>query len=385
MKRMSLLHFIMIGLLFWGLPGAFIGGWRAVLYTLIAVATVGCFAHWKPKPREGPQRSFGTTTCTFLVVGALTYLVLDALFGQKLFRENLFLFGSTAVSRVVTAANQGVGQGRGLAGLLGTITTLLPFAMVDVAQRGPRRGRWVLWGAALLLLFYDMTTSRGRLLLAVMAIVLAKSSNWRRVALAGVLALAAFSVASMVRGDYAHAHSPLIAGLVFPYINLGLLIGRHCGSASWYSYVTAFLMKFVPSFIYPKKVFSFNVEMTLCIYPSLSGNISSISVFTWLGEMFYYHPSALTALMAGLMAGGMGWLVDWQLVKSRLYSARIYAGFMCIMLPRSRVMDLLSFLIAQMIFLMVWPYISGLARSLRIVVPFCPSGPVANESQEGAL
>ncbi len=371
MRRMSLLHFIMIGLLIWGLPGAFIDGWRAVLYTLIAVGTIGCFALWKPKPREGPQKNFG----------ALTYLILDALFGRRLFRENLFLFGSTAVSRLVSAANQGVGKGRGLAGLVGTITTLLPFAMVDVAQRGPRRGRWTLWAGAILLLFYDMTTSRGRLLLAVMAIVLAKSSNWRRVALAGTIALGAFSFASVARGDYAHAHSPLIAGLAFPYINLGLMIASHCGSAPWYSYISAFLMKFVPSFIYPKKIFSFNVEMTRCIYPSLRGSISSISIFTWLGEILYYHPSALTALMAGLLTGGMGWIVDWQLLKNRLYSSRIYAGFMCIMLPRSRVMDLLSFLIAQMIFLMVWPYISGMARTLRIVAPRDPAEPVARELQ----
>lgn len=384
MRRMSLLYFIMIGLLLWGLPGAFVGGWRAVLYTLITVATVGCFALWKPKPREGPQRNFGTTTCTFLVFGALTYLTLDALFGQKLFHENLFLFGSTAVERVVSAANEGVGQGRGVARLIGTITTLLPFAMVDVAQRGPRRGRWALWGAAVLLLFYDVTTSRGRVLLAVMAIAMAKSSNWRRVLVAGALALTAFAVASMVRGDYANTSSPLIAGIAFPFINLRLLIGAHCGSAPWYSYITAFLIKFVPSFIYPKKIFSFNVDMTLCIYPSLSQTISSISIFTWLGEIFYYHPSALTALVAGLLTGGMGWIVDRQLLQSRLYSSRIYAGFMCIMLLRSRVMDLLSFLIAQMIFLVVWPYISGLARSLRVVAPYRSSEPTANESLGGS-
>lgn len=383
MRRISLLHFIMIGLFFWGLPGALVVGWRAVLYTLIAVFTVGLFALWKPKPKRGPQRNFGMTTCTFLLVGAVTYLILDAFFGQRLLRENLFLVGSLAGDRAINQANQTVGQGRGFAGLVGAILMLLPFAMVDVAHRAPRLGRSALWATAMLLIFYNIGASRGLVLLAVMAIALAKTSSWRRIGLAGVLALSAFSVASLARGDYTNTSAPLITGLVYPFINLGLMVSTHCGSAPWYSYVTAFLMKFVPAFIFPKKVFSFNVEMTLCIYPSLSQNVASVSVFTWLGEVFYYHPSVLTAVLAGFLAGSMGWITDRQLRTNRLYSSRIYAGFMCILLPRSRVMDLLSFLIAQMIFLAVWPYVSGLARTLRIAAPSHSSAPAVSEVRGG--
>ena len=259
---------------------------------------------------------------------------------------------------------------------------LLPFCLIDVAERAPRYGRWALWCVAILLLFYEVTSSRAMVLLAVMSIVLARTSNWRRIGLAGALALGAFTVASALRGDYSNPGSPLAAGMAGPYINLLLMMSSHCGSAPWYSFLFEFLKKFLPGFLIPKNVFSFNIEMSLCIYPTVDNNVVSVSIFTWLGEIFYYKPSILTALVGGALMGGMGWLVDRQLVKNGLFSSRMYAGFACIMMLRSRILDLMSFLIAQAIFLLVWPYFSDLARSLRFLAVTTIPGGAASPHRE---
>jgi hypothetical protein len=358
----------MAGLLFWGLPGVAVLGPKAVLYTLAAVLPVWLFSLRMPMIPPIPLPRFGTTTCVILVGGSMIYLITDALFGQKLFQANLFLVGTESIDRVMAGVNAGVGEGRGAVALLGTLTMLLPFCLIDTAERAPRYGRWALWTAAILLIFYNVTSSRGQVLFAVAAIVLARTSNWRRIAVAGALALSAFSLASVLRGDYGNPGSPLAAGIASPFLNLLLMLTSHCGSAPWYTFILEFLKKFIPGFVFPKSVFSFNVEMSWCIDPTGSRELSAVSIFTWLGEVVYYRPSVLTALAAGILLGSMGRIVDRQLVKSRLFSSRMWSGFACIMMLRSRVLDVMSFLIAQWVFLFIWPYIAELARSLRFLV-----------------
>lgn len=368
MKRLSLQHFTIIGLLFWSLPTIFLLGLQATLLIAATILPLFWFARKAPPIDSAPIRSFGPTTCTILFVGSAIYIAADALFGQKLFEQNLFLFGSTAVDRVVSSANQSVGEGRGIAALLGTITMLLPFCLIDVASRAPRFCRWALWATAIMLLFYGVTTSRAMVLLAVMAIVLARTSNWRRIIFAGGLAFGAFELASGLRGDVGTVGHPMANGIATPYINLMLMTSSHCGSAPWYDFVLEFLKKFIPAFLFPKNVFSFNVEMSQCIYPTLDSNVESISIFTWMGEILFYKPSILTALAAGTLMGAMCRVVDRQLVKNRLFAARMYAGFVCIMMPRSRVLDLMSFLIAQALFLVGWPYLAGMGRYLKVLL-----------------
>jgi hypothetical protein len=346
-----------------------VAGPEAIVYTLLTVLLVWLFARTGPEPESVPQGPLGGATCLFLVVGTAVYLTADALFGQRLFQQNLFLFGSTSLDRVVDSINSGVGEGRGIAALLGTFTTLLPFCLIDVAERAPRYGRWSLWGVAILLLFYNVTSSRGQALVAVMAIVLARTSNWRRVLLAGGIAFAVFTVASTLRGDQGD-QGPMVVGIVAPYFNLLQMISSRCGPAPWYSFVLEFLKKFVPAFLFPKSIFSFNVEMSWCIAPGADKNLASVSVFTWLGEIFYYRPSLLTASAAGLLLGGMGRMVDRQLVRNQLFSSRMFAGFVCILLLRSRVLDVMSYLLAQWIFLLFWPQICNLSRTLyRLLLP----------------
>lgn len=374
MNHLSVGHFIIIGLLFWGLPGVFVVGPQAILYTLAAVLFVWLLSRRSPAMGLGtePGHRTGSTATFILVACALTYFVGDAIFGQKLLAINLFLHGVTAVDRVVDQANLGVSQGRGAVALLGTIIGLLPFCLIDVAGKARRFERWALWSAAILLLFYGVTTSRGAVIISILTVVMGKTSNWRRISLAGGVAFGLFTLASVVRGDLATSHNPLGEAIEAPYVNLLLMRAAHCGSAPWYNYVAEFFKKFIPSFIYPKSIYSFNTETSLCIYPSADNNIVSVSIFTWLGEIFYYTPSILTAMCAGTLLGGMGRLVNRQLVRYELPCARIATGFAIIILLRSRSQDVLSYLIAQLIFLLLWPHLLRLSKYLRHCVRSSP-------------
>jgi len=222
-----------------------------------------------------------------------------------------------------------------------------------------------LWTAALLLIFYGIAASRGAALIAIMVIVLGRTSNWRRIALAGGVALALFFLASLARGDFGNTGTPLAAAFEAPFFNLTMMLSKHCGNAPWYAYLGEFFKKFIPAFIYPKTVYSFNVETSYCIYPGADNTLTSISIFTWLGEVFYYTPSILTAISAGILLGALARVVNRMLVKNELVCARIALGIACVVMLRSRTQDVLSFLIAQVIFLLAWPHLCRLSVYLR--------------------
>jgi len=367
MNRFPVGHFIIICRLLLVIAAICVVGPEAIIYTFAAVLPVWLFSR-RSRPMDLSTQSVGRTgsTATFILVAcALSYLAADALFGQKLFESNLFLHGAKAVEMSVDQSNTGMSQGRGVVVLFGTIVALLPFCLIDVSRRARRFERWALWGAAILMLFYGVQASRGAVIIAVMTIVLGKSSNWRRITMAGGAALGFFILASAVRGDFGFSHNPLAEAVGAPYVNLLLMRTVNCGSAHWYNYVAEFFKKFVPGFIYPKHVYSFNTETSLCIYPTADNNVESVSIFTWLGEILYYTPSILTAICAGTLMGALGRVVNRQLVRNELPCSRISIGFAIIVQLRSRSQDVLSYLIAQAIFLFFWPYLYRLSKYLR--------------------
>lgn len=368
MNRRSLGFYLVAGLAFWGLPAVLVAGYSAIVYTFAAALPVWLF-FLRPaqmKSGEGASNRLGSTAVTLLAGFAILYVVTDALFGQKLLQSNLFIVGAKSVEQVVDVANSGVSEGRGVIVLIGNIIGLLPFCLIDATSQTSRTGRIALWFAALVMLFYGVTSSRGALILCVLTIFLGKSSNWRRALVGGSIAFLLFALASQLRGDYGNSGgSPLWDAVSGPYINLALMQASHCGSAAWYQFVGEFFKKFIPAFIYPKNIYSFNIETSLCIYPSLDNNVAAVSIFTWLGEIYYYTPSILTAISAGTLLGGMGRIVDQQLTKNRLPVSRVAIGFACMTMLRSRTLDVLSYLIGQSIFLLCWPHLRNLARYLR--------------------
>jgi hypothetical protein len=371
MTRLCLGHFIIVGLLFWGLPAFFVVGPLAILYTIAAVLPVWWFCLRDSHPPVVLNRHISTLTCAVLAGFSVVYLIGDALFGRKLLQFNMFLFRDVGAARIIEESNAGMSKGVGVADLLGIILFLLPFCLIDAARNTSRYGRWILWAIVILFIFYQSGSGRGTLMMAVFAIALGRRLDWRLILVAAASALAAFALASNFRGDSAGAENPLLSGITWPFINLALMQNAHCGTAPWYSFLAEFLKKFLPAFLFPKTIFSFNMEMSLCVYPSVYNMVDSISIYTWLGEIFYYKPSLLTALLAGSLMGIMAHEVDRRFVRNQMYSARLFAGLMCIQFLRSRTQDMFTFLIAQFIFLAIfWPQICGLTRtSGRFLIP----------------
>ena len=201
----------------------------------------------------------------------------------------------------------------------------------------------------------------------------------------GVSALILFGLASRLRGDVGNTNAPLWDAVSAPYFNLLLMRMSNCGSAPWFHFVAEFFKKFIPAFLFPKSIFSFNLEMSFCINPGANSEIAAVSIFTWLGEIYYYTPSILTAISAGALLGVMGRIVDGQLVKNRLPVTRVSIGFASLLTLRSRTLDVLSYLIGQLIFLLFWPHLFRLARYLRYCVAPAASPPALAEAERDAL
>jgi hypothetical protein len=354
LSRLRLQHFLLAGLLAWGLPGILLGG-SQVFYAVVAVSLPVGFSLWgwrKPGPMAPPH---APQAHRLLVTLLVAYFMLDALFGRQKFAQNLF-FSSSAVSDFIDNTNAGVSQGRGIIDLLGAAAVFAPFALFDHARTLVRPNRLWLYLLVLCFLVYEIGISRGYLLMAVLSILLGVRISGRRLILAGVGALGLFLAASYVRGDFQNVafSNPLFDALGWPYLNLSMLLEKNLDGGSWLDFLFEFFKKFLPSFLYPKEIFSFNVEMTKVIYPHFGDYIQSVSIFTYLGELLYYRPTVLTAFSAGAVLGGLARFLERLLQRNALNSTRIFAGLMCIVLLRSRIQDVFSFLIFLALFLFAW-------------------------------
>jgi hypothetical protein len=354
MKSFSVQHYLLLGLIAWGLPGAFIGGSTALFVTASAALPVWLLAKQPSDTSIDLLRKVGPTGSLALLILTLMYLLLDALVGRQKFDINMFLV-ATSTSNFIDSANAMVSQGRGVIDLLGAILVVLPFALIDTARMSQVPIRLALWGGAIIYIFYDTGISRGYLLITVLSIFLGINMKPRNLIWAGCLALAAFIAASAARGDFDEVAfaNPLFDAIVWPYINLGLMIENNCGGASSLDFIAEFVKKFLPAFLVQKEIFSFNIEMTKCIYPSFLDAVGSISIFTWLGEMYYYGPGGLTSFVAGILLALLCRFVDVRLTRLQLHSLRVFSGMMCIVLLRSRIQDVFSFLLFLMIFLVI--------------------------------
>jgi hypothetical protein len=290
-------------------------------------------------------------------VVALTgaYLLVDALVGRQKLSQSMFL-SRDALSAVVEQINETISQGRGIDELLGALLIFLPFAMTDLARRNRFKLAVAAYAMASLFVFYEAAISRGFVLVAVMAILAGSGMEWRRLAAAAGVALVVFGWGSFLRGDFAEVtfSNPLFDSIGWPYLNLALLGSSDCGHAGVGSYALEFAKKFLPAFLVPKSVFSFNIEMTLCIYPAFGDFVSSISVFTYVGEFLYYSPPWAAALLAGSLLALLAAGCDRLLARAGLGATRVFAGLMTIVLLRSRTQDVLSFLIFLLAFLGLW-------------------------------
>lgn len=358
LNHLRLQHFLLFGLLAWGLPGTLLGG-SQVFYAVVAVSIPVGISLWGWRsPRRMPP-SPSQQSHRLVVPLLIAYFLLDAIFGRQKFAYNLF-FSNSAVSDFIENANSGISQGRGIIDLLGAVSIFAPFALFDHARTNSPPKRHLLYLFVLCFLVYEIGISRGYILMAALSILLGVKISGRRLLLSTACALGLFIMASYVRGDFQSVafSNPLFDALGWPYLNLSMLLEKNLNGGTWLDFLSEFFKKFLPAFLYPKEIFSFNVEMTKVIYPHFGGYIQSVSIFTYLGELLYYRPVILTAVSAGVLLGGIARILERLLQQNSLNSTRIFTGLMSVVLLRSRIQDVFSFLIFLALFLFAWHWLT---------------------------
>lgn len=351
--------YVMFGLFAWGFPALAVLGPAALAYSLLAIVPIAVLT-WRSHAQlmtataddETEPKWLSADTSIALMTAALVFTAYDAVFGKQMLLQNLFL-NPHAVDVTISNTDAEIGKGRSLVNLIGDFMAFMPFVLVDLARRSQTRLRLAMLGVAAWCIFYQSGSSRGTLLMSAFALFAGASRiTIGRVIVGGTLALALYEVASVMRGDVANTQyaNPLADSVIWPFINLGMLSDAACGNGSVLGFIGQFLQKFLPGFLISKSVFSFNIEMTLCIYPSDNGSFDSISVYTWLGEIVYYHPSLAVAFVSGVIAALELRLVDRVLSTLQLPATRIFVGLMCIYMLRSRIQDLYSYLLLLLIF-----------------------------------
>jgi hypothetical protein len=113
------------------------------------------------------------------------------------------------------------------------------------------------------------------------------------------------------------------------------------------------------------------MEMSFCICPTVDRTVDSVSISTWLGEIFYHKASLLTAILAVSILAVMARTSDRRFVRGEV---RLSAGQLNLALPRSRTQDLFTLLIELFIlphfFLNFFlDFLCDLTRGLRWLIP----------------
>jgi hypothetical protein len=349
----------MFGLLAWGLPAVVILGPVAAAASFLAVLPILILCRNDRRMLldatardEADPKWLSADISVALMLVAVLFTLYDAAFGKQMLLQNVFL-NPHAVDVIIAQTDAEVGRGRSAVALIGDLMVFMPFVLVDLARRSQTRLRIAMLAAAAWCIFYESGASRGMLLMSAFALFAGSGRlTLFRVVIAGTVALGLYEVASIMRGDTANTQysNPMADSVIWPFINLGMLSNGACGNGTVLGFIGQFLQKFLPGFLIHKSVFSFNVEMTLCIYPSDTGSFDSVSVYTWLGEMIYYGPTLAVALVAGAIAAVELRLVNAVLNALQLPATRIFVGLMCLYMLRSRIQDVYSYLLLLLIF-----------------------------------
>jgi hypothetical protein len=353
---LSLEKYLLIGLLFWGLPAV-------IIYPVLVPGFIGIlipFYVWPMMRQKRKQVILNNNyqgkrriLLSFFLFISVSYLIIDAIYGRQKLSQNLFLT-SFAVDSVVTNAEEMIGKGRGMFDLLGAIMIFLPFALLDVCKK---RKDWLsIFGLILVVtyVFYETGVSRGYFLVAIFSLLIASGSNNRNIFFALLGAFIFFGLASFWRGDADNFSiiEPFFEAIAWPYINLGIYLEKGCGSSNIYEMLLQVIQKFAPSFIIEKNIFSFNIEITKCIYPSMEKSISSISIYTYMAELHYYGIGVVSGIIVSCLLLLFSIPLSNILETENLHTLKLFVGLMLIILLRSRILDIFSILIALFIFLM---------------------------------
>lgn len=352
-------HFIFysgaIGLIAWGVPAVFLFPQELLAIFSCCLAGYALTRITLVKKATFKERKSVFNFPDLIFFFSILFLIVDISVGRQAYLNNLF-FGSESISQYVSAADDLRGKGRGFFDLLGTIFIFAPFFLFDFGKTSTGTRKYLFIGLAFILFMNEVQASRGYLLMAILSFFLAgRYFSIRRVFLAVCVAVVFFMIGSWYRGDFevVSYSNPLIDGLAWPYVNLGLYFGAECGSASLLEFLQQIGQKILPSFIVDKEVLSLNLVVSECIYNSSIMEIGSVSVFTYLAELHYYKPGWIVAITAGSLLCLANSYLDSYFSRHRTYSAQIFMGLFVILLLRSRILDVFSFFLALLLFIVI--------------------------------
>ncbi|MDA9143662.1 hypothetical protein N9N99_03700 [Gammaproteobacteria bacterium] len=288
-----------------------------------------------------------------IIIFAILYVFIDSIFGTQKLAGNIFI-NTESVSLAVSSQDNQRGQGRGFWELVAAILIFIPFYLYDLRTRWNTRLRPYIFFTVFVLVFYEIEASRGYIVAAIACFYLSRRGiSFFQIIIAGLITISLFFLASIFRGDFNDTSfsNPLFSGIVWPYINLGIYLNADCNDASAYEFLMQAFQKFIPSFIMEKNIISFNLEASECMYNLSLDDLGSVSIFTYMGELFFYKPSLFTSIIAGSILGIATKFFDSFLVIKKFYCLQVFVGLWIIILFRSRVLDVFSYLIALALFL----------------------------------
>lgn len=333
--RLSFLFWCIIGCIFIGFDNIWIG----IIFSV--------FIH-----RRNSENSYVNQNLTNdVLLSILFIIVLFNIFNfSSIFRNNMF-FSDIAVEKVVEVANANVGKGRSVFELLATSLVILPFILVDNITKFSGTFKYFVFLNLFVFFLVISGSSRGMLSLIVIAIVfpLLKTFKWALFLLIPFIFLY-INVSLLRDGEVNYLLGPFLDSFAIPGYLLGLLdelqIKRNA-----LDYILDVLLKFVPSFIYEKNIFSFNIEMTKKIYPFMDDEVSAISVFTYIGEMLIYKPVLLTVMFSLFFVRTILNYLMRIFFRYNLKSTSLFVSIYFFIVLRSRVPDLISMLLLNLMVL----------------------------------
>ncbi len=349
--KLNLRHYLVVGLVFWGCIAMLFTDFSMILPLSLLIGLI-----FFPKTHIQKQDEFEigkNKLILYIIVICVVYLI-DALFLRQKWKYNMLITNSAkAVEFFVDASNISLGKGRGFWDLFMNTFLIAPFVLVDFVKKRDTLFKVVGYCLFTLILIYETGISRGFLFTGILALVLSRKPKIKHIFFMMLPFYFLFTIVSELRdkGQASYMTNEFFDAFLFPGLNLNLLVNNIAKYSSSFDYFLEIIKKIIPSFIYPKEIFSFNIELTQVIYPHMGDEVSSISVFTYVSELIYFKPAIITAAIAGIVFRFLTYHLMKLFRVLNLQVTESYLGIMSITLLRSRTLDVVSLYLFAIIFL----------------------------------
>lgn len=346
-KTTHAVYIIRFSFLFWSLIASIFIGYQYILIGFIfSMFCIDSKIRTKNSPREIKDHSVNSIVFIFL---AIFFVSIPLIFSSL--KET---FSSEQVEKFIDNANLNVGKGRTIIELIMNSVTIIPFLIIDSMNRYSMKKRIMIFLPILFFLIYQAGSSRGLLSIFLLSIFIPRINKARGLIMFSSFFLLLYTGVTFYRdGINENFLLPIFDSFAFPAYNLSLLANKGL-TLNVVDYIVQIFQKLIPSFLFEKNIYSFNIEMTKTIYPFMRDRVSSISVFTYLGDFLVYRPIIIMIVFNLFILRLLSAYVFRIIFKYNLKSTSLFIALFYITLLRSRISDLISYLILYLLILMLF-------------------------------